>query len=82
MIKFSYTFLLGISENQSEADKKTSDAFHQPSLSKQILSLESNVAKQTALQHVLNSLRVMYARDAVVAALSSSIKVESNVSGK
>lgn len=36
------------------------------------------MAKQTALQHVLNSLRVMYARDAVVAALSSSIKVEDN----
>nr|CAD7446271.1 unnamed protein product [Timema bartmani] len=41
------------------------------SLSKMILSLESSGAKQHALQHVLNALQVLHARDAVVAALSS-----------
>ncbi|XP_068082847.1 E3 ubiquitin-protein ligase HERC2 [Anabrus simplex] len=41
------------------------------SLSRIILALDSNVAKQHALQHVLNALQVLHARDAVVAALSS-----------
>ncbi|KAG8288256.1 E3 ubiquitin-protein ligase herc2 [Homalodisca vitripennis] len=49
------------------------------SLARTILSLESNVAKQNALQHVLNGLRVMYARDAVIAALTSNNKVDAPV---
>jgi E3 ubiquitin-protein ligase HERC2 len=40
------------------------------SLSKILLSLESNAAKQKALQHVLNALQIMYAREAVVAAIA------------
>ncbi|XP_054270101.1 E3 ubiquitin-protein ligase HERC2 isoform X2 [Macrosteles quadrilineatus] len=46
------------------------------SLARTILSLESNMAKQNALQHVLNALRVMYARDAVIAALTSNNKMD------
>lgn len=65
----------------SENEKKSSEFLNQPSLSKQILSLESDVWKQTALQYVLNSLKVMYARDAIIAAFSSSVKVESTVTG-
>ncbi|XP_017887257.1 E3 ubiquitin-protein ligase HERC2 [Ceratina calcarata] len=41
------------------------------SLSSIILSLESNVAKQQALQHVINALRIIQARIAVVTALQS-----------
>ncbi|KAJ8681467.1 hypothetical protein QAD02_017254 [Eretmocerus hayati] len=41
------------------------------SLAHIILSLESNVAKQQALQHVLNALFIMQARRAVVTALQS-----------
>lgn len=44
-----------------------------PSLAHIILSLESNVAKQQALQHVLNALFIMQARNAVVTALQSHI---------
>lgn len=44
-----------------------------PSLAHIILSLESNVAKQQALQHVLNALFIMQARTAVVTALQSHI---------
>ncbi|XP_076233389.1 E3 ubiquitin-protein ligase HERC2 [Calliopsis andreniformis] len=40
-------------------------------LSSIILSLESNVAKQQALQHVINALRIMQARIVVVTALQS-----------
>ncbi|XP_043274810.1 E3 ubiquitin-protein ligase HERC2 isoform X2 [Venturia canescens] len=46
-----------------------------PSLSNIILSLESNVAKQQALQHVLNALHIMQARSAVVTALRSHTDV-------
>ncbi len=47
------------------------------SLSKILLSLESNAAKQKALQHVLNALQIMYAREAVVAAIAPHNSVSS-----
>lgn len=53
----------------------------QESLTRTILSLESNFAKQNALQHVLNGLRIMYARDAVIAALSKCHTKIENLSG-
>ncbi|XP_078045783.1 E3 ubiquitin-protein ligase HERC2 [Augochlora pura] len=49
----------------------TSSTASRPSLASIILSLESNVAKQQALQHVINALRIMQARIAVVTALQS-----------
>lgn len=39
------------------------------SLSRTILSLDSAAAKQNALQHVLNALRITLAREIVLAAL-------------
>ncbi|XP_072748341.1 E3 ubiquitin-protein ligase HERC2 [Anoplolepis gracilipes] len=42
-----------------------------PSLASIILSLESNVAKQQALQHVINALLIMQARGVIVTALQS-----------
>ncbi|CAB0032033.1 unnamed protein product [Trichogramma brassicae] len=50
-----------------------SKATSRTSLAHIILSLESNVAKQQALQHVLNALQIMQARTAVVTALQSHI---------
>lgn len=41
------------------------------SLSRTILSLDSAAAKQNALQHVLNALRITLAREIVLAALAS-----------
>jgi len=40
------------------------------SLSKILLSLESNASKQKALQHILNALQIIYVREAVVAAIA------------
>ena len=58
---------------ESNAVDTTKNA--RPSLSNIILSLESNVAKQQALQHVLNALHIMQARSAVVTALRSHTDV-------
>ncbi|CAL4122804.1 unnamed protein product, partial [Meganyctiphanes norvegica] len=44
-----------------------------PSLSRVVLSLESSAARQAALQHILNALQVMYARDCVIASLDTSV---------
>ena len=41
-----------------------------PSLARIILSLESNAAKQQALQHILNALQILSSREAVVSALT------------
>ena len=40
------------------------------SLSKILLSLESNASKQKALQHILNALQIIYVRETVVAAIA------------
>lgn len=53
----------GTSNSTAKAPRST--------LSQIVLSLESNVAKQQALQHILVALQVLHARDCVVAALSS-----------
>jgi hypothetical protein len=67
------------SEDKSQAQQMNNTGSRSPqvSLSRIILSLESHVSKQQALQHVLNALQVLHAREAVVAALSS----HSNIAG-
>ncbi|CAD6227584.1 GSCOCG00001264001-RA-CDS [Cotesia congregata] len=55
--------------DSSESSVSTTDKGTRPSLSSIILSLESNVAKQQALQHVINALYIMQARTAIVTAL-------------
>jgi len=69
----------GGSEDKGQAQQINNTATRVPqvSLSQIILSLDSNVSKQHALQHLLNALQVLHARDAVVAALSS----HSNIAG-
>jgi hypothetical protein len=64
-------------KSQSQQMNNTGSRSPQVSLSRIILSLESHVSKQQALQHVLNALQVLHAREAVVAALSS----HSNIAG-
>ncbi|KAL2717183.1 E3 ubiquitin-protein ligase HERC2 [Vespula squamosa] len=57
--------------NTMESNTTTNTKDARPSLSNIILSLESNVAKQQALQHVINALHIMQARTAIVTALQS-----------
>ncbi|XP_066595212.1 E3 ubiquitin-protein ligase HERC2 [Prorops nasuta] len=57
--------------NASESNTTTTSRNVRPSLSNIILSLESNVAKQQALQHVINALQIIQARKAIVKALQS-----------
>jgi len=45
------------------------DKPNRPSLSKILVSLESTSAQQQALQHILNALQIMIAREIIVAAL-------------
>ncbi|KAI8508669.1 E3 ubiquitin-protein ligase herc2, partial [Branchiostoma belcheri] len=43
---------------------------HRPSLARIVLSLDTNVAKQQALGHILSALQIIYAREAQVSALA------------
>lgn len=63
--------LLIIDENVETKMKKEDDqnSCEKESLSRTILSLDSAAAKQNALQHVLNALRITLAREIVLAAL-------------
>ncbi|XP_042217246.1 E3 ubiquitin-protein ligase HERC2-like isoform X2 [Homarus americanus] len=49
-----------------------------PSLSRVVLTLESSAARQASLQHILNALQVMFARDCVIAALDSTVSALSH----
>jgi len=64
-------------KGQAQQISNTATRSSQVSLSQIVLSLDSNMSKQHALQHLLNALQVLHARDAVVAALSS----HSNIAG-
>lgn len=70
-------------EDKSQVQQTNNTANNSPhvSLSQIILSLDSNISKQHALQHVLNALQVLHARDAVVAALSSHSNIAGFTSG-
>uniref|UniRef100_A0A2H8TU70 HECT-type E3 ubiquitin transferase n=1 Tax=Melanaphis sacchari TaxID=742174 RepID=A0A2H8TU70_9HEMI len=60
-----------IEEDQNNSEKD--------SLSRTILSLDSAAAKQNALQHVLNALRITLAREIVLAALISPTDDDVNI---
>ncbi|KAL3277032.1 hypothetical protein HHI36_012394 [Cryptolaemus montrouzieri] len=49
-----------------------------PSLSSIVMSLESNTAKQQALQHILNAMHIHQLRQAVVKALCSHTNMKNN----
>ncbi|XP_063244096.1 E3 ubiquitin-protein ligase HERC2 isoform X2 [Bacillus rossius redtenbacheri] len=67
----------GVPEDKTQIQQCLSLNSKKPnvSLSRVILNLDSDGAKQHALQHVLNALQILHARDAVVAALSSHANV-------
>ncbi|XP_071532835.1 E3 ubiquitin-protein ligase HERC2 isoform X2 [Panulirus ornatus] len=62
----------GDSSANSGSSNNASGLPSNPSLSRVVLSLESSASRQAALQHILNALQVMFARDCVIAALDST----------
>lgn len=52
-----------------------------PSLSSIVMSLESNTAKQQALQHILNAMHIQLLRQAVVKSLQSHTNMGTSGSG-
>uniref|UniRef100_A0A0A9VNP3 HECT-type E3 ubiquitin transferase n=2 Tax=Lygus hesperus TaxID=30085 RepID=A0A0A9VNP3_LYGHE len=70
--------ILGLGEYDASKDGPNcgNSGYQRDSLAHNILSLDSNVAKQNALQHILNGLRILYARDTVVAALQNHTKAQ------
>ncbi|CAH0559020.1 unnamed protein product [Brassicogethes aeneus] len=51
-----------------------------PTLSSIVMSLESNTAKQQALQHILNAMHIQQLRQALVKALCSHTNIKNNIS--
>lgn len=49
-----------------------------PSLSTIVMSLESNTAKQQALQHILNAMHIQQLRQCIVRALSSHTNLKNS----
>lgn len=49
-----------------------------PTLSSIVMSLESNTAKQQALQHILNAMHIQQLRQAIVKALCSHTNIKNN----
>ncbi|XP_014251481.1 E3 ubiquitin-protein ligase HERC2 isoform X1 [Cimex lectularius] len=72
------TSILELGEGDSTKDSQNcgNANYQRESLAHNILSLDSNVAKQNALQHILNGLRILYARDTVVAALRNHTRAQ------
>ncbi|XP_050303138.1 E3 ubiquitin-protein ligase HERC2 [Anthonomus grandis grandis] len=66
--------ILGLYEGEKVAMKPAGK--NSPSLSSIVMSLESNTAKQQALQHVLNAMHIQQLRQAIVRALSSHTNVK------
>ncbi|XP_076028585.1 E3 ubiquitin-protein ligase HERC2 isoform X2 [Oratosquilla oratoria] len=67
---------LGCDQNPSVGSSVSSSLSGQtPSLSRIVLSIESSPLRQAALQHILNALQVMFARDCVISALGSTATV-------
>ena len=60
-----------LDQNQTSKPRLPKQALGRPSLTKIILSMSSVSAQQNSLLQLLNALQIMYARMAVVAALSS-----------
>uniref|UniRef100_W8AHF9 HECT-type E3 ubiquitin transferase n=1 Tax=Ceratitis capitata TaxID=7213 RepID=W8AHF9_CERCA len=72
---------LGIYDTESQLSASTSNSSRpksNTSLSETLLSLESDGARQTALNYVLNAMSILQARQLIVAALTSHSKVNLN----
>uniref|UniRef100_T1IYS2 HECT-type E3 ubiquitin transferase n=1 Tax=Strigamia maritima TaxID=126957 RepID=T1IYS2_STRMM len=55
--------------NQSVPSVASSSKLIRPSLAKIVLALDTNAARQQALQHILHTLQILFARDIVISAL-------------
>lgn len=67
--------ILGLYDGEKNTTANTHASKNCPSLSSIVMSLESNTAKQQALQHILNAMHIQLLRQAVVKALSSHTNV-------
>lgn len=72
--------LLGL-YNGEKSTANTRASKNSPSLSSIVMSLESNTAKQQALQHILNAMHIQLLRQAVVKALQSHTNMRASGSG-
>ncbi|KAL1491483.1 hypothetical protein ABEB36_012074 [Hypothenemus hampei] len=66
--------ILGLYDGEKTPTKSGSKTA--PTLSSIVMSLESNTAKQQALQHVLNAMHIQQLRQAIVKALTSHTNVK------
>lgn len=63
--------LLGLYDSEKTANQAKAQKNQRPSLTSIVMSLESNTAKQQALQHILNSIHIQQLRQCVVNGLNS-----------
>ncbi|CAH1128754.1 unnamed protein product [Ceutorhynchus assimilis] len=66
--------ILGLYDGEKVQSKSSNK--NAPSLSSIVMSLESNTAKQQALQHILNAIHIQQLRQAIVKALCSHTNVK------
>ncbi|XP_050522470.1 E3 ubiquitin-protein ligase HERC2 [Daktulosphaira vitifoliae] len=71
---------LNQNENNKINNEDDQNNIERDSLSRTILSLDSDAAKQNALQHVLNALRITLAREIVLATLMSNSDIDIKIS--
>ncbi|XP_044756400.1 E3 ubiquitin-protein ligase HERC2 [Coccinella septempunctata] len=67
--------ILGLYDGEKTNSRNNKNA---PSLSSIVMSLESNTAKQQALQHILNAMHIHQLRQAIVKALRSHTNMKNN----
>lgn len=67
--------ILGLYGNEKNNSRNNKNA---PTLSSIVMSLESNTAKQQALQHILNAMHIHQLRQATVKALRSHTNMKNN----
>lgn len=68
---------LGLYDGEKNVNAQNSKC--EPSLSTIVMSLESNTAKQQALQHILHAMHIQQLRQAVVRALCSHTNISSGI---
>lgn len=72
--------LLGLYDSEKAITQKRNNKVGRPSLSSIVMSLESNTAKQQALQHILNAIYTHQLRQCLIHALNSHSNIVSKTS--
>lgn len=70
--------ILKLYDGEKVTNRPTNKNQVTPSLSSIVMSLESNTAKQQALQHILNAIHIQQLRQAIVKALCSHTNVKNS----